>query len=71
MNDFRPTRALRATKEEKMAMVRLGAVLEVLLLKTEDTTLDQAEAVAAAGELGRTVLKHMPLVISCLKNAGK
>lgn len=71
MTKSRPSRALRATKSEKMQMVRLAAILETLLLKAEDTTLDQAEAVQAAGELGRTVLTHMPLIISGLKNAGR
>ena len=71
MSAPRPTRALRATKQEKMQMVRLAAVLETLLLKTEDTSLSPPEAVAAAGELGRAVLSHMPLIISGLKNAGR
>lgn len=52
-------------------MVRLAAVLETLLLKTEDTSLSPPEAVAAAGELGRAVLSHMPLIIAGLKNAGR
>lgn len=54
-----------------MQLVRLGAILETLLEKTQDPTLDEVQAVEAAGELGRTVLKHMPLIITGIKNAGR
>lgn len=71
MSAPRPTRALRLNKDEKMQLVRLGAILETLLEKTQDPTLDEVQAVEAAGELGRTVLKHMPLIITGIKNAGR
>lgn len=55
-------------REEKMAMVRLGVVLEKLHATASDPTTPEDEAVQASLELGRTCLQHMDKIISNLKN---
>lgn len=59
----------RLKREEKLAMVRLGVVLERLHAKASDPGTPEEEAIEAAAELGRTCLKHMDKIVSCLKNA--
>ena len=56
-------------REEKMAMVRLGVVLEKLHATAGDPATPEDEAVEAASELGRTCLKHMDKIVLSLKNA--
>lgn len=56
-------------REEKMAMVRLGAVLEKLHEMASDPGTPEEDAVKAAAELGNTVLRHMDKIILSLKNA--
>jgi len=67
----KPTRAFRATKAEKLQMVRLAATIEKLHLAAADPGNDEQAAVEAAGQLGRTMLQHIDLIISGLKNAGR
>ena len=58
----------RLKREEKLAMVRLGVVLEKLHTTASDPATPEDEAVEAAAELGRTCLTHMDKIISNLKN---
>lgn len=63
--------APRLTRDEKMSCVRLAAVIERLHAEAQSPLNDEAASVAAAGELGRTVLRHIDLIVTGLKNAGR
>ena len=55
-------------REEKMAMVRLGAVLEKLHATASDPATPEDEAREASAELGMTILRHMDRIILNLKH---
>lgn len=59
------------TTEEKMAMIRLAAVLENLHKTAHDPASGEEAGRLAAGEMGRTVLQHFDLITSALREAGK
>jgi hypothetical protein len=61
----------RATKNEKMQMVRLAATIQNLHGIASDPTAPEEIATETAGQLGMTMLKHIELIVQALKDAGK
>lgn len=54
-------------RKERMAMVRLAAVLEKLHETAHDQSTPEEDAVKAAAEMGRTMLTHFELIVAALK----
>lgn len=61
----------RATKNEKMQMVRLATAIQNLHNEATNPAMPEEAAQASAGALGMTMLKNIELIVQALKDAGK
>lgn len=61
----------RANRSEKMQMVRLAATIENLHDGATNPALSEEAGKEAAGQLGMLILRHLELITTALRIAGK